>query len=301
MTTPASRTANSPPASSAARLEQVRHELARECARTNRAIVLSVVVGLLAMVALGVYFYVGYSKIKPMTEPAMLVDYVQLQVEDQIPKARQTLEEEIKNNAPKWAQGLSNHARENMPTAREKLEQYILEELESKMNEAAQLSEVHFRTFLRKNKPTLEKNFKDLSKRETLADDSLNQLAAAMEEQLQTDMKKEAKELLATLIDINTHLQKLKDGGKSLSAPEQKQRRVVMLLRREAMERIDPLLGKEPQAEPVGRPVTPKKTMSRPTARGISTETAPANVPPISAKPKEKPASAPPKVGDKKK
>jgi hypothetical protein len=285
MTTP-SKT-NAP---AAARIEQVRQDLARELSRTNRANALTIVIGVIALVGLAIYFYVGYSKIKPMTEPDKLVYFVEQQIQDKIPEARSKLEDEIKRNAPKWAQGLSDQARQNLPTAREKLEQHILEQLESKMNEVAQLSDQEFRTFLRKNKPTLQKNFQDLSQRETLADQALDQLVKAMETEFQADMKKESAQLLATLVDINTHFKKLKAGGKDLTPAEQNERRVLMLLRREAAENIDPLLGKTAPQEQPARTSTAPRQQPRPK---VETPTKP--------KVSDKTAGTPPKTGEKKK
>src|SRR5437879_6300718 len=117
-------TANSgaPTGSPKERLDRVQRDLETLRHKTNRASGATAVVGILALVAIGIYFYIGYSQFSQYTEPDKLVSYAQQILEDNLPTAQQSLKEQVIKEAPNWAEGLSKHALESMPTARTKLQ-----------------------------------------------------------------------------------------------------------------------------------------------------------------------------------
>ena len=82
-----------------------------------------------------------------------------------------------------------------------------------------------------------------------MAQQRLDQLAAAMEQELQADLKGQAEDVLEALSFANRRLERLAD-GKNLSREEKLERQIVMICRRMQLERADPsLIGKPIEVE----------------------------------------------------
>jgi len=245
-------TANSgaPIGSPKERLDQVQRDLETLRHKTNRATGATAVVGILALVAIAIYFYIGYTQFSQYTEPDKLVSVAQDILERNIPAAQESLKEQIIRSAPTWAEGLSQHALESLPTARTKLQEYILDQYDNTAQETIKVTDQQFRDFLRKNRPMLEKKFKELETNPKLADNSLAELEERMEVELQADMRAQAGELLDTLQSLNAKIKKL-SSGQDLGPDELIERRLLMLARRMQLEQADPdLVGKHLAATP---------------------------------------------------
>jgi hypothetical protein len=286
MGTTASTNEASTPAALKERLARTQHELEALRHKTSRATATTLIVGAIALIAIGGYFYYGYTQISKFTEPDKLVSYAQQIVEDQLPSVRESLKEQIIKSAPTWAEGLSKQALESLPSGRSRLESYALEQYDASAQEAITLTDKEFREFLQKNRPTLEQKFKELASGPQLADASLADLQARLEETLQADMKAQSGQVLDTLRSLNAKLKKLR-AGQDLNPAELTERRMLMLVRRMRMEEKDPtLVGKNLPETPKDdiRPVA-LKTPRAGTAKGRAVTARPglAPTPPVKA------------------
>jgi acyl transferase domain-containing protein len=238
----------STPAALKERLVRAQRELEALRHKASRATSTTIIVGIIALVAIGGYFYYGYSQISTYTEPDKLVGYAQQIVDDQLPSVRQSLKEQIIKSAPSWAEGLSKQALESLPTGRAKLESYVMEQYDSSAQETITLTDQQFREFLHKNRPMLEQKFKELAAKPQLADDSLAEVQARLEESLQADMHAQAGQFLDTLQSLDAKLKKLRS-AQNLTPEEATERRLLMLVRRMRMEEKDPSLAGKQLAE----------------------------------------------------
>jgi len=217
------------------RLETLQRELAAERQRTQRSTVFMAVVAAILLIVLGGYFYYGYTQIANITRPEKVVDVAQGVIDERLPEARSSLEAQIIKSAPTWAEGLSKQAQEALPQARQRATEQFLKEADRMTQEASVLSEEHFRTFLRENRPLLDKKFQELSKSPDLAEESLQELQKSLETQLGGEMNADAKALSKDIASAAVNLQRL--GSDEKLTPEQKvERRVWMIARRLQMD-----------------------------------------------------------------
>jgi hypothetical protein len=234
---------SSPPATPAssssikASLDETERLIKNCTARTRMGNTMTLVVGVLILGALGAYFTYGYIQIADVLEPKKLVDAAETFIEDRIPEVRKTLEAEVDKSAPIWAESLSKQAQSSLPSVREKLETYIVEQVDSTLADTVSLTEDHFRSMLKDKRQVLENGFKDLANSPALAKDTLKEIEDAMEGAFQADMKQGAAELFATLGLMNSTLARLK-AGQQLTQQEYRKRQILMLLRRLQTEQI---------------------------------------------------------------
>jgi hypothetical protein len=220
-----------------AKVDRLKGELAAEVSRTRRSTFLTGLVGAIALIALFGYFTFGYMKFEEATQPEHLVNVAQTIVNDNLPEARKSIEAEVVRSAPIWAEGLSKQARDAIPTAREKLEEYVLAQVDEQLKRGTVLTEERFRNFLRQNQDVLKKDLQELSTSPELAEQSLTQLETALSEQLEGDMKTQAHEFFTALGGIIDKLNRYKE-GKDLNRGEQVERQVLLLVRRLQHEQV---------------------------------------------------------------
>jgi hypothetical protein len=89
-----------PSAGAAARLEQLRRDLTAERKRIGTSAIALGVVGLIVLIALGIYFGYGYSLIAETTEPDRLVTVGMDLLDKNLPEVRRTVQEQVATNAP---------------------------------------------------------------------------------------------------------------------------------------------------------------------------------------------------------
>ena len=219
-----------PSAGAAARLEQLRRDLTAERKRIGTSAIALGVVGLIVLIALGIYFGYGYSLIAETTEPDRLVTVGMDLLDKNLPEVRRTVQEQVATNAPIWAEGLSRQAQAALPTAREKLEDYVLTQVEERLKEGTVLTEERFRQFLRNNHAQLERDIQELAQSPELAESSLASLQEAVEKEIGTDMLAQSREFHAALSAIVEKLKKY-HAGVNLTPEEQNERRILLLAR----------------------------------------------------------------------
>jgi hypothetical protein len=213
------------------RLEQIQQDLARERRRVSRASLFTMIVGLLALAALSAYFYYGYKMFADVTQPETVVNAAEAMIDERLPEARATLETQIIKSAPAWAEGLSKQAQGSMPQARQMLTDRFIEAADQMTQEAVIMSEDKYRTYLRENRPLLEKKFNELAKDPKLAEESLMELQVPLEAQLGIEMKLDGAALSKDIGSVARNLNYLAS-GKDLTPEQKVERRVWMIARR---------------------------------------------------------------------
>jgi hypothetical protein len=215
------------------RLRKAEAELAAERARTNRSTLLTFVIGALLLGLLAYYFYYGYTRFSEVAKPQLLVDVAEQWVNDQVPEVRKNAEAEIIKSAPTWAKTLSQQAIDNIPTVRERMEDYIVEQVEKEVAKSITLSAEHVKGTVQKNKPELQKLFNDLAESDQpeMTEAQLEILEKMLDQELGTDMKDQSSQLLEALSAVNKQLSTLRE-GKGLSEEDARKRRVLLIFRR---------------------------------------------------------------------
>lgn len=168
--------------------------------------------------------------ISGLLEPDRLVPYGASMLESRLPEARKALVKQIADSAPSWAKELSVQARKEIPGLRTKLETYVLSNTDEIMNKVSTLTEDQFRKALQENREIVESGFKELSSNDKLSEETLNALVSALEQELKSDLKSQAKDLLETLQYLSERVQRL-SAGKSLDEQERYMRQILMIAR----------------------------------------------------------------------
>lgn len=197
----------------------------------NRSARMTTAIGLIALVALSIYFYVGYTMIADLLEPEQLVPFGAQMLNDRLPEAREALVKQISDSAPAWAKEVSVQVRKEIPGARVKLEVYVMSNTDEVLGKVTDLTEDHFRKALRENHDLLENGFKELANSDKLSDETLNALVVGLEQELKADMKAQAEIVLETLRYLSDRVQRLAS-GKGLDEQERYMRQILMIARR---------------------------------------------------------------------
>lgn len=221
----------------AARLDQSERQLREITKSTRRGNVITIVVAVILFAILGGYFSYGYRAIASILEPDTLLDAAENWVEQQLPEVRKSLETEVNKSAPVWAESLSKQAQSSLPSIREKMEEYVLQQVDQAVEQSVSISEDSFRKFLREKRDVLEAGFKDLASSPKLAEESLARLENEMNSSLGADMHQGARDLYQTLNQMSDKLARLKSGVQ-LSPQEQLERNILMQFRRLQLQNI---------------------------------------------------------------
>jgi hypothetical protein len=230
------------------RLENAQRELATLRARLDRSSRLTLIIGTLILIVLAAYFYYGSKLWAEITEPESLVTLAEDSIDRHLPKARESLQKEIIASAPSWAVGLSKQLVDSIPDARKKLEKLAIKQLDSSLQEASLATESEFRKVIKKNRPVLDEKFKELIKSPKLADQSMAQLVAVLEEDLETDLRDDAAQLFKTLKTFNENWRSLMPPV-DLTEEGRLERRMWTLARRLFLEQTEPGLLEKPPAK----------------------------------------------------
>jgi hypothetical protein len=232
------------------RLDRMQRELAshqrRLVGRTRFAGFLAAVV----LVALSVYFYIGYSGFGEVTQPKNLVALAESQIDDNLPTVRRTVQDYIINESPGWASDLSQQIQASLPTAREELENYIV----AQMDVMLESTEEQFRGFLKDNHDLLEKGFADLSASPQMAEQTVVEITNALDKKLAGRMQADANQLFDTLLEMNKKISKL-NLNKNLNQEQALERRILMLTRRLQLESVEPPGSERSAASPPKKPI----------------------------------------------
>ncbi len=261
--------------------QQKLNTLQAELNSSNR---LTLTIGGLMLLLLAGYFAYGYSEIKRLVEPETLVPYGAQMIQERIPEARQAVVQQVSNSAPQWAEQVSTRLRDELPGIRAKMEDYFMKQSEEMLQQVTKISEEHMRKALKDNKDVLDTHIRELAEHEQLSDAGAEALVAALENELQADLKDQSEIVLDTVQMLDARVQHLAL-GQNLDEEEAVERRILMLARRLQLMEADPT----PIAAPVVAPLV--KPEAAPAAEAKPAEAAAA--PAAEAKPAETPAAAP--------
>lgn len=239
------------PASTAAlaeRITKLTQQISRHELGIKRSARLTGAIGLIALVAISIYFYVGYVMIARELQPERLVPAAIGFLEQNLEPAREALVTQIRNSSPAWAEQVSKKAQEAIPILRAKLEDYILTESDQLIVQVSTTTEDHFRKAIQENRDVVEKGFKELATDEKLSEESLNALVQVLEQEMKTSLHDQATTLLETLRTLSHRAQRLSI-GMGLDEEERCMRRIAMIARRLQLTEADPKPIKPPVVE----------------------------------------------------
>lgn len=265
-------TPNMPAATLSDRMTQLTQQISLHEAAISRSSRITSIIGVIALVALSIYFYIGYTMIADLLEPKKLVPYGSQMLQDRLPEARKALVQQIAASAPSWAKEVSVQARKEIPSLRSKLETYVLSNTDELLGKVSTLTEEQFRKALRENRELVESGFKELSSSDKLSDETLNAMVNALEQELKSDMKTQAKDVLETLQYLSERVQRL-SAGKSLDEQERYMRQILMIARRMRDTTADDTPIKSPEVKD-SAPTTEKETSAK-TAAASTEDTKP--------------------------
>ncbi len=257
-------TPNMPAATLSDRMTQLTQQISRHESAISRSSRTTNIIGVIALVALSIYFYFGYTMIAGLLEPKTLVPYGARMLEDRLPEARKALVKQISDSAPYWAKEASVQARKEIPGLRGKLENYVISNTDQVLGKVSTLTEDQFRKALRENRELVESGFKELSSSDKLSDETLNAMVNALERELKSDMKSQAEIVLESLQYLSERVQRL-SVGKSLDEQERYMRQILMIARRMRDTTADDTPIKSPEVKD-SEPVTEKKISDKPDA-----------------------------------
>lgn len=250
-----STTASAVAPSLAARVDQLSQQIAIHEAAMNRSASTTGIVGIIAIVLLSGYFFYGYKMISELLQPEKLVPLGAEMLHNKLPEARQATVQLVSDSAPRWAADISVQARGSIPTLRTQLEDYVMKQTDVLLGQVTSVTEEQFRKTMKENHDLLDKGFKELATSEKLSEESLKAIEAALEDQLQADMKAQSELVLETLRHLRSRAQRLL-AGNDLDEEERIERRVLMLSRRLQLMEADP--------RPIQMPVLSKAVDTKP-------------------------------------
>jgi hypothetical protein len=250
MTTPAAD------ATLAARLQEAERQIRNLGARSNRSNLLALLVGALALAALSAYFWYGHQQLDRATRPDEVVTLAQGLLESNLPDARKQVEAEIVRTAPELARTLSKQALAALPGGRTWLAETLVGQVRQAFQETALLTEKEIRTFVRDNRPMIDRNLQRLATSETLAENEIREIIAAFEAQEGVDFKARADLYYDAAGELSEKLGRLAQSA-DLTPGEEIERRVFMLARRLQMETLGDASEPRPPAIAGGSDRTP--------------------------------------------
>jgi len=256
------------------RLSRLEQELIRQTKRVDRSTTLTAVVGIIALIGVAIYSYIGYTGISESIKPKNVVSLVEVTLDENLPQLRRKLESEIVQSAPEWANTLSKEALGALPVARKRLEKVATEYADEALKETRSITDKRFQEFYKTHHDDLQKKFDELAKSPNLAENSIADIQADLEKDLQVDLKADATVLLKEITQRNQNLKNLRD-GKNLSAEAQIERKGWMLFKALGKEGLDlsttglPDIAANGQAIPTTgqKPVAGDGRPSKPTKR----------------------------------
>ena len=190
------------------RIGMLTSELASKRRSMNWSSNLTLVLGLIAIIALSGYFGYGYFRLNEITQPTMIVDAAYGQVDQYASRAREMAASEIRSSAPTWAKQASQQLVDKMPTLREKAEAQILDYMEKKLLESQQMTEERFQKILSENRAEFEEAIEMMVKPGG-SKGFVSKIYPIIEKKYAPEMRDTIKEAISGLELINRQLETL--------------------------------------------------------------------------------------------
>jgi hypothetical protein len=207
----------SPHATSAAvlsqRINDLESQIRADRDRLNRGSALTLAVGIVVLAILSAYFFYGYSQLSTFLKHENLVDAAEHYVIQTVQDSRVAAERHVKENAPSWAEMSSKSVVEAVPDLRVKLQGLVFDSVDGALKEGAKASGDVFGEFLKKNRTLVHEGIIKLSGKPEDAEAFITDVAIAMQNELEGDVRNPTKELYRAVQSLTDLLQKTKTDG----------------------------------------------------------------------------------------
>jgi hypothetical protein len=212
------------------RIDLLTKELASKRRSTNWSTNLTLIIGLLAILALCGYFGYGYNELNNITKPDQILAAASIYLDEYSVEARKAAAVEVRKSAPVWAKEASKELVANMPTLREKTEESVAQYFDSQLQAGQNMTRGEFEIILRDNRDDFEEAI-NLIVEEGNSDEFVDQVLPIIEKNYGRDMKANVAKVLGGLQDMSRRIDKLAR-GKNLNPIEEQQRQILGLTRR---------------------------------------------------------------------
>ena len=212
------------------RIDLLTKELASKRRSVNWSTNLTLIVGLLAILALFGYFGYGYNELNSITQPDQILAAASSYLDDYSIEARKAAAEEVRKSAPVWAQEASKELVASMPSLREKTEESVAQYFDAQLQISQNMTRKEFAKIMRDNRDDFEDAI-NLIIEEGKSSEFVDRVMPIIEENYAADMKANVAKALGGLQDINRRIDRLAR-GKNLNPIEQQQRQILGLTRR---------------------------------------------------------------------
>ena len=212
------------------RIDLLTKELASKRRTMNWSTNLTLIFGLLVILALFGYFGYGFNELNSITKPDQILAAASSYLEDYSVEARKAAAEEVRKSAPVWAKEASKELVSRMPKFREKTEATVEEYFDAQLELGENMTRREFEIILRDNRDDFEEAI-NMIVEEDRADDFVDQVLPIIERNYAGEMKANVSRVLGGLQDMNRRLDKLAR-GKNLNPIEEQQRQILGLARR---------------------------------------------------------------------
>jgi hypothetical protein len=212
------------------RIDLLTKELASKRRSTNWSTNLTLIIGLLAILALCGYFGYGYNELNSITKPDQILAAAAGYLDEYSVEARKAAAVEVRKSAPVWAKEASKELVANMPTLREKTEESVAQYFDSQLQAGQNMTRGEFEIILRDNRDDFEEAI-NLIVEEGNSDEFVDQVLPIIEKNYGRDLKANVAKVLGGLQDMSRRIDKLAR-GKNLNPIEEQQRQILGLTRR---------------------------------------------------------------------
>ena len=212
------------------RIDLLTKELASKRRTMNWSTNLTLIVGLLVILALFAYFGYGYNELNNVTKPENVLAAASGYLDQYSVEARKAAAEEVRKSAPVWAKEASRELVERMPELRERTEATVEEYFDTQLEIGENMTRREFEVILRDNRDDFEEAI-DMIVEQDRADDFVDHILPIIEKNYAGDMKANVSQVLGGLQDMNRRIDKLAR-GKNLNPIEEQQRQILGLARR---------------------------------------------------------------------
>ncbi|MCH2180437.1 MAG: hypothetical protein MK108_00390 [Mariniblastus sp.] len=210
-------------------VETLAAELSKKRQSIQRGMNLTLVMGVVALLALTTYFAYGYYQFKEVTRSTTIVNFAKAEFDRNLDELKQVAETEIVESAPIWAAQASQELVEQLPAGRQRLEHWLKDAIDQQLIDARAITSSKFDEILQANRPDLERAIRSMTS-EGGSDQFVDQFLPLLEREAGVDMRQGAMQALGTFADINNQLDRLAT-NQDLNETEQQMRYVLGLIK----------------------------------------------------------------------
>ncbi|RCS40388.1 hypothetical protein DTL42_23690 [Bremerella cremea] len=181
-----------------------------------------------------------YFKVRAELQPTQLVDQAEKALQENYPRIRQRVTEEVKKQAPQIAETISNELIQSTPEARRWLEETTRRQLDYTLDETTQLSTEEFRELLQAHHKEIETLFQEIEAAPNETKEVVLDFESSIDKSWGIDLQNQARNALELHRRLNDKLERLTSDA-PLDPKELLERRIVRILRTMEEERLPQL------------------------------------------------------------